>query len=295
MGQMIKRWVPLLGWFAGGTIALVALWSIDQTRFDLPPPQPAQWSQWAATRDPFDAVAGVSRLIATVAIAYLLVVSAVHLVSLLWGPRGSRRFTARLNPGPIAAIVATAVLGSSPFAGAANATATTSGPDLGSNDPPAPVMRVLGDDDPAHTESTTTVVTTATTAPPNTVPPNTVPPNTVPPNTGPPTTTSTSTTNPSVIRQPAPTPAPSPGPGRSGELPSDRGKKPSGSFDYRVTRGDNLWLIAERRIRLGLGREGTEDEVRGYWLALMDLNAGRLVQPGNPNVLYSGQELILPG
>jgi nucleoid-associated protein YgaU len=66
-------------------------------------------------------------------------------------------------------------------------------------------------------------------------------------------------------------------------------------MDYAVVPGDNLWVIAERQVHLGLGRDGTEAEVRGYWLALMDLNAPRMVEPGNPNLLLPGQVLQLPG
>jgi hypothetical protein len=236
-------------WLAACASILAALWSVDESRFDLPPTDPDVWSQWASGRESLDAAAGISRLLATVAISYLLVVSVAHLLALAWGPAGLRRLTARLSPGPVAALAATAVLGGSPFAAAIG---TPGAPAAGGNESgesPAPVMRVIEDDYPR----------TTTTVPRTTTPPGEAP------------TTGLTPTPPSPA-------------------PEDANAK-----DYSVVSGDNFWVIAQRRVRLDLGREGTEAEIRGYWLALMELNAPRMVEPGNPNLLLPGQVLRLPG
>ncbi|MCZ7629048.1 MAG: hypothetical protein M5U19_08270 [Microthrixaceae bacterium] len=140
-------------WLATCAAAVMALWSVEEPRFDPPPSNPGAWSQWASGRDVLDATAGISRLLATAALGYLLLVSVAHLFALAWGPTGLHRFTARLSPKPVAALAATAVLGGSPLAAAMG---TSGGPPAGGDDPvaiPAPVMRVVEDDGP---QSTTT-------------------------------------------------------------------------------------------------------------------------------------------
>lgn len=247
---MIRRWAPLGLWLAACTSVLGALWSVDESRFDLPPTDPGAWSQWASGRDALDAVAGISRLLATLALCYLLVVSVAHLLALTWGSAGLRRLTARLSPGPIAALAATAVLGGSPLAAAIGTPGTPAGGGSEAGEPPAPVMRVVEGDSP---RTTTTV----------------------------PRRTTSSGETPRSTTTPIPTPR---------STPED-----ANATDYSVVPGDNLWAIAERRVHMDLGREGTEVEIRGYWLALMELNAPRMVEPGNPSLLLPGQVLRLPG
>ncbi|MFV0317958.1 MAG: LysM peptidoglycan-binding domain-containing protein [Microthrixaceae bacterium] len=76
------------------------------------------------------------------------------------------------------------------------------------------------------------------------------------------------------------------------------GTSPPGSLhriDYTVRPGDNFWEIARRRVQLGSDNDPTEAEVRDYWVELVGLNAQRLVEPGNPDLLLVGQVLELPG
>jgi LysM repeat protein len=61
-----------------------------------------------------------------------------------------------------------------------------------------------------------------------------------------------------------------------------------------VERGDNLWTISEDRIESELGREAGDPEVAPYWQTVVDANQDRYVQPGNPNLIYPGQVLVLP-
>ena len=61
-----------------------------------------------------------------------------------------------------------------------------------------------------------------------------------------------------------------------------------------VERGDNLWSISEDRLEDDLGREAADPEIAPYWGEVVDANQDRYLQPGNPNLIYSGQVLVLP-
>lgn len=54
----------------------------------------------------------------------------------------------------------------------------------------------------------------------------------------------------------------------------------------------SLWSLAGQAI--AADGDATEVTVGAYWSALMDANADRLVEPGNPNLLHVGQELVVP-
>jgi len=61
-----------------------------------------------------------------------------------------------------------------------------------------------------------------------------------------------------------------------------------------VLRGDSLWSIAERTVTERLGRPAQDHETAPYWRILMEVNRHRLVDPGDPDLIHPGQELILP-
>jgi DNA-binding SARP family transcriptional activator/LysM repeat protein len=61
-----------------------------------------------------------------------------------------------------------------------------------------------------------------------------------------------------------------------------------------VERGDSLWSISEDRLEDDLGREAADSEVAPYWQDVVHANQDRYVQPGNPNLIYPGQVLVVP-
>jgi len=69
---------------------------------------------------------------------------------------------------------------------------------------------------------------------------------------------------------------------------------PDATPTWTVVAGDHLWSIAERTVAAMLGRTPTEGEVVPYWRSLIDANRATLADPGNPDLLYSGQVLTLP-
>ena len=77
---------------------------------------------------------------------------------------------------------------------------------------------------------------------------------------------------------------------------------PGGPFDaerapnsWTVGPGDSFWKIAEEELGDAWGRDDlTDAEVATYWRTLIAQNMDRLVEPGNPDLLFPGQELMLP-
>ncbi len=62
---------------------------------------------------------------------------------------------------------------------------------------------------------------------------------------------------------------------------------------------DDVWEIMlnapEEELRDAWGRDDlTNAEVDSYWRTLIAQNMDRLVEPGNPDLLFPGQELMLP-
>lgn len=58
--------------------------------------------------------------------------------------------------------------------------------------------------------------------------------------------------------------------------------------------GDNFWVIAEDTLRQAWGRDAGDREVADYWHRLIAANLDRLVVRGNADLLYPGQELVVP-
>jgi hypothetical protein len=63
---------------------------------------------------------------------------------------------------------------------------------------------------------------------------------------------------------------------------------------WTVAPGDSFWSIATDVVRDARGGEPTDDDVLPYWHALLDANEDNLAVPGNPDLLFAGQELVLP-
>lgn len=62
---------------------------------------------------------------------------------------------------------------------------------------------------------------------------------------------------------------------------------------YTVVKGDNFWTIAAREVRNSTGHNPTNEEVRRYWIALIEANRSN-ISSGNPNLIYAGEEFVLP-
>jgi hypothetical protein len=63
---------------------------------------------------------------------------------------------------------------------------------------------------------------------------------------------------------------------------------------WTVAPGDHLWSIAERVMTRVLARQPTHAETARYWVDLIDANRSRLVHPEVPDLIYAGQNFVLP-
>jgi hypothetical protein len=62
---------------------------------------------------------------------------------------------------------------------------------------------------------------------------------------------------------------------------------------WAVEAGDSFWSIAAEMLAEA-GEAPTDRRVIGYWRRLVEANHGRLLDPGNPDLLVPGQEVVLP-
>lgn len=70
--------------------------------------------------------------------------------------------------------------------------------------------------------------------------------------------------------------------------------RPEATGERTIARGDHFWEVAEETLTARLGRAASDDEVRPYWQALIDLNRDGLADPSNPSLVFPGQVVRLP-
>jgi hypothetical protein len=61
-----------------------------------------------------------------------------------------------------------------------------------------------------------------------------------------------------------------------------------------VVPGESFWTIAQDALGSGLGRPPTEAESLVYWRRLIEANRDRLVDRDNADLIFPGQELVVP-
>lgn len=128
----------------------------------------------------------------------------------------------------------------------------------------------------APVTTTPSVPATVTTA----VAPTTVTPSTAAPSTSAP---SSATTAPPATAPSTDTPTPIPPEGA-----------PEAPMQHTVSAGESFWAIAEAEVARVTQHQPDLSQVDSYWRALVRANAERLVHPGNPDLVYPGQVLVLP-
>lgn len=61
-----------------------------------------------------------------------------------------------------------------------------------------------------------------------------------------------------------------------------------------VEPGDHFWAIAEEQLTTAWRRQPTDTEIAPYWAELVSANTDRLLPPGDPNLIYPGQQFVVP-
>lgn len=93
-------------------------------------------------------------------------------------------------------------------------------------------------------------------------------------------------------RPPPPPPAPPP---EASAPPAAVAAPPSpGWREVEVQPGESFWQLAERHEAERLGRPPTEREVGACWQELVAANRDRLAVPGDPDLVFPGQRLLVP-
>jgi hypothetical protein len=89
-----------------------------------------------------------------------------------------------------------------------------------------------------------------------------------------------------VALDPAPTPPPPP--------PPDVASGPRHEATWIVGRGEHLWHVSEITLERHLGTPPDDAAVDAYLERLVDANRDRLAVPDDPDLVFTGQELLLP-
>lgn len=248
--------LALVGWLGLGIAAAVVSIGVAST-LPLPPRSLGPGlTQWYQQVGPGPALAVLLWFIALGMVARAVVGTGLLLFA-SWRPASGLDALARRVSPPILRGLAGGVAGLS--------IGVVAGPDLDPDRTPGTaVLRPLGDDE---------VVSEAAPAPP--APPEPASPK----------------GDPATPSEPAPAPSATPveAPGAPHASAAD-----AGGERYVVRPGDHFWAIAEDVVADELGRVPTEREVARYWRTLVAANRSRLVDPGNTDLLYAHQELVLP-
>ncbi len=77
-------------------------------------------------------------------------------------------------------------------------------------------------------------------------------------------------------------------------VPTDDRPRPQPLAQWTVKPGDDFWSISERTLSAAWGRLPTDREIGPYWLAVIAANQDSLPDPGNPNLLFPGEVVVLP-
>ena len=301
----------------GGGCALV-LWWVRPRQALLPPVHHAGGlAAWLAHRDPVLTVVALARGVGLVLATYLLVTSGLALVAGLTRSRALSRL-ARAVTVPALRRLLPATLGVGlvlATTAAASPGATAGSPSPGSTGrAPTPTTTTVpscagrpADEAPRSLPHHRGRAATTTERPPT---PTTSPPppphsddiarfhlDAPPPAPSPTTTTSAPrhTTAPPSSRSSQPTPrSPATRPSTSATPHGPAATHADGPSTWTVRPGDHLWGIASATLRHRLGRAPTDAEVEPYWRRLIDLNRSRLVDPGNPDLIFPTQVFDLP-
>jgi nucleoid-associated protein YgaU len=96
-----------------------------------------------------------------------------------------------------------------------------------------------------------------------------------------------------VPEAPPPEPPPEPPPATPAATEPPPRPAPTVAGTWVVAPGESFWSIAEDVVATRLGALPEDHQIEGYWRTLVAANRDRLVS-SSPDLLYAGQELVIP-
>jgi hypothetical protein len=302
--EQVRQLMPLITWLGTLTLAIVLFTALGSGPLAAPPlMEPAAWGDWADSRQPVEATVAVMRLLVLAMAWYLVGVttigaiarvarlaSLVRVANALSIPVVRRVLQTSLGVGLATAVVASATLAplprtSAPVRAAATATATED-----------PTMRVLADTPSG--EAPRMLAVDAPHPPAMQALPSDAPADAAPA-TAPTMRQIDRADSPDLpgMRPVAPV---SPPPGDdvpAADEPADdliEMVADGAEATWTARTGDHLWGIAASHLQDQRGSVPSDADITVYWQRLIDANRDRLADPGNPDLIYPGQEFILP-
>lgn len=292
MSKVLRSFLRLT--VATGTAAAAAVVLLRAgRRLPGPPLDPRLLAVWASDLGTAAATFAVLRLLGLALVVYLAACFGLAGVGAVLHVPGLVRAADRLSFGAVTRLAATSavsVLLSTTAMSGAGATPGPGATDNANGAASAVVMRLLAGDE-AGSATPTSTVTPADPAP----------------------VVMRLVTANGPVAQPALASALSPEPVLPGTLPADletTARRSSGNQSgdevrtYLVRPGDHLWSIAQQALTgdpaaittgSGAGTTDVDDAAtERYWLRLIDANRSRLADPSNPDLLFAGQQLMLP-
>ncbi len=240
-----------------GVLAAPRTWGLDG------------WAELVTERGPAASGMTVLRYVALGLSSYLVVLGLLtltsHLVRVRWLDAALWFVTPRILR-PVLGIVTMATFAGPHAAGAAETASK------------APVMVLVGSRSGAPSMTTSTTMSALSAAPTMrrvNAPAATV--TTMPMNTPPTTTLTIAITVPAVVTAPA-----------------TKVTMPTQPSTWRIRRGEHLWYVAETTLAERLERTPSTQEIARYWDKVVRANRDRLVDPENPDLVFTDQEFVLP-
>jgi hypothetical protein len=283
--EQVRQLVPLVTWLGTLVLAIMLFTALGSGALAAPPlMEPAAWGDWAASRQPVEATVAVMRLLVLAMAWYLVGVTTIGAIARVARLTSLVRVADALSI-PVVRRVLQTSLGVG-LATAVVASATT-----------APLPRT-----PSPTEHAVSAVT-ATEDPTMRVLADTSPSSDAP--TGAPTMRQVDPASPPDLpgmRPLAPVSPPASQDPTATEAPDqdqDRATAITGTdhateTTWTAQTGDHLWGIAASHLQGQLGATPSDTDIADYWRRLIDANRDRLADPGNPDLIYPGQEFVLP-
>jgi nucleoid-associated protein YgaU len=259
-----RRVLPLVVWIGALAAVIAGFSALGDGRLAGPAlATPSTWGDWAAGRDPVIAVTALLRVVVVGLAWYLLATTVIGALARATRSVRMVRWADALALPPVRHVLTSSL-------GLTTALVTAAGPAVAlpppglvpprASDPP--VMAPLDLPAPSLTASEPAAEATPEATP-----------------------------TPEPTADPTPAAPPSPEPTAE---PVQAAPTPGAPAEHVTRPGDHFWRIAEAQVAAAVGRPATDAEIAPYWRDLVAANRDRLADPDNPDLVFPGQQFVLP-